>query len=158
MALLTSGPVRPARDLPQNLADLRAQVAANARGRGGARRMVADHGAAHVVRAYMGHVQDNAEEAVRRVLDALAATAAAPRASAELDDGTAIAVRVTVDRGRRGAASTSPARRRSAPTTSTRRGRDDRRRALRLPHAGRRRHPAQRRLPRAARASSCRAG
>ena len=68
--LLTSA-AHPVRDLQQNLADLRAQVAANARGAADLGRMVAEYGLP-VVGAYMRHVQDNAAEAVRRVLDRFA--------------------------------------------------------------------------------------
>ncbi len=94
--LLTSAP-HPVRDLQQNLADLRAQVAANARGAAELGRMVAEHGLP-VVAAYMRHVQDNAAEAVRRVLDRFAGAADAPRTfRLELDDGSEIVVRVTVD-------------------------------------------------------------
>ena len=96
--LLTSAPY-PVRDLQQNLADLRAQVAANARGAAELARMAGEFGL-DVVRAYMRHVQDNAAEAVRRVLDRLAApdAAAAPRSfRQELDDGSAIQVSVAVD-------------------------------------------------------------
>ena len=94
--LLTSAP-HPVRDLQQNLADLRAQVAANARGAAELGRMVAEHGLP-VVAAYMRHVQDNAAEAVRRVLDRFAGAADAPRTfRLELDDGGEIVVRVTVD-------------------------------------------------------------
>jgi 5-oxoprolinase (ATP-hydrolysing) len=50
----------------QNLADLRAQIAANEKGVEELRKMVAVR--PDVVQAYMGHVQDNAEEAVRRVI------------------------------------------------------------------------------------------
>jgi len=60
----------PARNIEQNLADLRAQVAANAKGAEELRRMCAHFGV-DVVHAYMRHVQDNAEEAVRRVITAL---------------------------------------------------------------------------------------
>jgi 5-oxoprolinase (ATP-hydrolysing) len=67
--LLRSGP-HPARNAEQNLADLRAQVAANEEGAAELRRMVARAGLDEV-QAYMGHVQDNAEEAVRRVITAL---------------------------------------------------------------------------------------
>ena len=81
------------RDLAQNLADLRAQVAANARGAAELRRMVAEF-RLPVVTAYMGHVQENAAEAVRRVLDRLGNGSFRQ----ELDDGSAIAVTVTVDR------------------------------------------------------------
>ena len=96
-ALLSSGP-HPVRDLAQNLADLRAQVAANARGAAELGRMVAEFGLP-VVRAYMQHVQDNAEEAVRRVVDRLGDGSFRQ----EMDDGSVIAVRVTVDRSARGA-------------------------------------------------------
>jgi 5-oxoprolinase (ATP-hydrolysing) len=68
-ALLASGRW-PARNTSQNLADLRAQVAANAKGAEELARMV-DHWGLDVVTAYMRHVQDNAEEAVRRVITAL---------------------------------------------------------------------------------------
>src|SRR5688572_18861552 len=67
--LLASG-AHPARNVEQNLADLRAQVAANAKGVQELRRMVGYFGL-DVVSAYMGHVQDNAEESVRRVLGVL---------------------------------------------------------------------------------------
>ena len=94
--LLTSGPY-PVRDLAQNLADLRAQVAANARGVAELGRMVAEFGVP-VVSAYMGHVQANAAEAVRRVLDRLVVAGGAPLAfRLELDDGSAIVVRVAID-------------------------------------------------------------
>jgi 5-oxoprolinase (ATP-hydrolysing) len=96
-ALLASGPF-PVRDLAQNLADLRAQVAANARGEAELARMAAEFGLP-VVDAYMQHVQDNAEEAVRRVIDRIGDGAFRQ----EMDDGSAIAVRVTVDRSARGA-------------------------------------------------------
>ncbi|HKP56728.1 MAG TPA: hydantoinase B/oxoprolinase family protein [Polyangiales bacterium] len=68
-ALLGSGRW-PARNIEQNLADLRAQVAANAKGEEELGKMVEQFGLP-VVQAYMRHVQDNAEEAVRRVIDAL---------------------------------------------------------------------------------------
>ncbi len=68
-ALLASGRW-PARNIEQNLADLRAQVAANAKGAEELKRMCAHFGV-EVVHAYMRHVQDNAEEAVRRVITAL---------------------------------------------------------------------------------------
>jgi 5-oxoprolinase (ATP-hydrolysing) len=69
VALLTSGSY-PVRIVQQNIADLRAQVAANEKGVQELRRMVAHFGL-DVVRAYMGHVQDNAEESVRRVIGVL---------------------------------------------------------------------------------------
>ncbi|MEM9266031.1 MAG: hydantoinase B/oxoprolinase family protein [Cyanobacteria bacterium P01_F01_bin.13] len=67
--LLQSGPY-PVRNLTQNLADLQAQVAANERGVQELGRMVAHYGLEQV-QAYMQHVQDNAAEAVRRVIDVL---------------------------------------------------------------------------------------
>src|SRR6266496_57687 len=67
--LLRSAP-HPSRNPEVNLADLRAQIAANEKGVQELRRMIAHFGL-DVVRAYMGHVQDNAEEAVRRVITRL---------------------------------------------------------------------------------------
>ena len=67
--LLTAGKY-PARNVEQNLADLRAQVAACQKGAAELENMVAHFGLP-VVQAYMQHVQNNAEEAVRRVIDAL---------------------------------------------------------------------------------------
>ncbi|WP_077797030.1 hydantoinase B/oxoprolinase family protein [Streptomyces sp. JHA26] len=93
--LLTGAPY-PSRDPETNLADLRAQVAANAKGVDEVDRMIRHFGP-DVVQAYMQHVQDNAEEAVRQALDTL--TGGAYRY--ETDSGAVIAVRVTVDRGRR---------------------------------------------------------
>ncbi|MFC3053599.1 hydantoinase B/oxoprolinase family protein [Kordiimonas pumila] len=68
-AALASGPY-PARNIDQNIADLKAQIAANRRGASGVKALVAHYGHATVT-AYMGHVQDNAEEAVRRVIETL---------------------------------------------------------------------------------------
>ncbi|HEX8012876.1 MAG TPA: hydantoinase B/oxoprolinase family protein [Casimicrobiaceae bacterium] len=96
-ALLGSGRY-PARNIDQNLADLRAQVAACAKGIAELERMVAHFGLA-VVRAYMKHVQDNAEESVRRVLDALHDG----RFEYEMDSGAKIAVAIAVDKARRSA-------------------------------------------------------
>ncbi|MBF0252119.1 MAG: hydantoinase B/oxoprolinase family protein, partial [Alphaproteobacteria bacterium] len=93
--LLSSGPW-PARNVPQNLADLGAQIAANEKGIAELRRMVAHFGLA-VVRAYMGHVQDNAEESVRQVLDVLKDGEFAY----EMDNGARIRVAVRIDRAAR---------------------------------------------------------
>jgi 5-oxoprolinase (ATP-hydrolysing) len=82
----------PARNPDQNLADLRAQVAANQKGVDELRKMVAYYGL-DVVRAYMGHVQDNAEEAVRRVIAVLKDGAY----RYELDNGARIDVAIRVD-------------------------------------------------------------
>ncbi len=69
VALLRSGK-HPARNTDQNMADIRAQIAANEKGVQELRKMVAHFGL-DVVQAYMRHVQDNAEESVRRVIDRL---------------------------------------------------------------------------------------
>ncbi len=69
IALLSSGKY-PARNVRQNLADLQAQIAANQKGVEELLKMV-EHFGLDVVQAYMQHVQDNAEEAVRRVITAL---------------------------------------------------------------------------------------
>jgi 5-oxoprolinase (ATP-hydrolysing) len=97
LALLARGPY-PARNPRQNLADLRAQIAANEKGAEELARMVAEFGAPTVAR-YMRHVQENAEECVRRVIAALRdGEFALP-----LDNGATIRVKVGVDRMRRSA-------------------------------------------------------
>jgi 5-oxoprolinase (ATP-hydrolysing) len=68
-ALLARGPY-PARNIDQNIADLKAQVAANETGRQDLMKMATAYGL-DTLRAYMAHVQDNAAEEVRRVIDAL---------------------------------------------------------------------------------------
>ena len=93
--LLTSARY-PSRSPETNLADLRAQIAANEKGVEEVRKMV-DHFGLDVVQAYMRHVQDNAEQAVRRVIDALADG----EHEYEMDNGAVIRVRVTVDRAAR---------------------------------------------------------
>ncbi|MBC6983515.1 hydantoinase B/oxoprolinase family protein [Caulobacter sp. 17J80-11] len=94
-ALLGSGRW-PSRNPDQNLADLKAQVAACAKGAEELRSMVAQFGRP-VVDAYMGHVQANAEESVRRVLDVLHDGEFA----VEMDDGATIRVKITVDKAAR---------------------------------------------------------
>jgi 5-oxoprolinase (ATP-hydrolysing) len=94
-ALLT-GAKYPARNPRQNVNDLKAQIAANAKGAHELARMV-EHFTLPVVQAYMGHVQDNAAESVRRVIDRLHDCEFAY----EMDQGTAIKVKITVDRERR---------------------------------------------------------
>ena len=89
--LLADAPY-PSRNPEVNLADLRAQIAANERGVFELRRMV-DHFGLDVVHAYMGHVQDNAEEAVRRVIGALRDG----ERRYEMDGGSVINVAVRVD-------------------------------------------------------------
>ncbi len=93
--LLQSGRY-PVRNVEQNLADLRAMIAANEKGVQELRRMV-DHFGADVVHAYMRHVQDNAEEAVRRVIGSLHDG----EFTYPMDHGAQIKVRVTIDRERR---------------------------------------------------------
>jgi 5-oxoprolinase (ATP-hydrolysing) len=88
----------PARNIDQNIADLRAQIAANEKGVQELARMVAHFGLA-TVRAYMQHVQDNAEECVRRVIGKLNDGAFAY----EMDNGAVIRVRVAVGSDRRSA-------------------------------------------------------
>ena len=97
----------PVRNPAQNLADLRAQIAANEKGVQELRRMVAHFGL-DAVNAYMGHVQDNAAEQVRRALDRLQDGVFV----SEMDNGAVIQVAITLDRERRAAridfAGTSP--------------------------------------------------
>ena len=101
-AILLRGPW-PARSVARNLADLAAQLAANARGAAEIGRLVTSHGAATVT-AYMAHVQANAEARVRAALRALAiADQGAVRHECELDGGERLVVTLEVD-GRRGAA------------------------------------------------------
>ncbi|MCU0828497.1 MAG: hydantoinase B/oxoprolinase family protein [Tabrizicola sp.] len=90
--LLSSGRW-PCRSIDQNMADLKAQVAANETGRRELLRVVAAHGV-QVVRAYMGHVQRNAEECVRAVIDRLIDGSFIY----QMDIGTKIHVSVRVDR------------------------------------------------------------
>ncbi len=94
--LLTDHPY-PARNPHQNIADLKAQIAANEKGVAELRKMIDQFGL-EVVEAYMGHVQDNAAEAVRRVLERL------PDASQyeyPTDTGQVIRVRISIDRKKR---------------------------------------------------------
>jgi 5-oxoprolinase (ATP-hydrolysing) len=95
--ILTSGEY-PCRNPAQNVADLKAQVAANEKGVAELRRMV-KHFGLDVVHAYMGHVQDNAEESVRRVIDALTPS----EFTYEMDQGSQIKVKISVDKKTRSA-------------------------------------------------------
>ena len=90
--LLASGDW-PARSIDTNIADFKAQLAACEKGLQELLRMV-DHFGLEVVHAYMGHVQDNAEESLRRVLPTLRDGAFCYR----MDDGSQIKVDITVDR------------------------------------------------------------
>ena len=89
-----SGPW-PARNVAQNLADLRAQLAANTRGIREIERAARSHGAAALL-AYMRHVQDNAEACMRRAIRGLGDG----RFRYALDNGQQIVVSVAIDRGR----------------------------------------------------------
>jgi 5-oxoprolinase (ATP-hydrolysing) len=95
--LLTEAPF-PSRNPDTNLADLRAQIAANQKGVDEVGKMV-DHFGLDVVQAYMRHVQNNAEESVRLVIDRLDDG----EYRYQMDSGATIAVRVTVDRAARSA-------------------------------------------------------
>ncbi|MEU3187329.1 hydantoinase B/oxoprolinase family protein [Streptomyces sp. NPDC006923] len=88
----------PSRDPDTNLADLRAQIAANEKGIAELRRMAGQFGT-DVVQAYMGHVRRNAEESVRRIVAGLHDG----WYRYETDGGAAIEVAVRVDRAARGA-------------------------------------------------------
>jgi 5-oxoprolinase (ATP-hydrolysing) len=95
ISLLTTA-AYPSRDPATNLADLRAQIAANERGIAELHKMV-DHFGLDVVRAYMGHVQENAAESVRRVITALHDGSY----TYELDNGAKVAVAVRVNQAER---------------------------------------------------------
>ena len=97
LALLASGQY-PSRNPQQNMADLRAQLAANEKGVQELHKMVAEFGL-DVVQAYMRHVQDNAEESVRRVITRLKDGAF----TLPLDNGAQIQVAVRVDAKNRSA-------------------------------------------------------
>jgi len=93
---LLNGAKYPARNPLQNVNDIKAQIAANEKGVQELRKMVR-HFTLPVVRAYMRHVQDNAAESVRRVVDRLHDSAFA----VETDQGARIKVRIAVDRKKR---------------------------------------------------------
>ncbi|HKU17629.1 MAG TPA: hydantoinase B/oxoprolinase family protein [Steroidobacteraceae bacterium] len=107
MRALLAGGRYPARNIEQNLADLRAQVAACQKGAAELAAMV-EHFGLPVVLAYMQHVQDNAEEAVRRVIDALTDG----DFEYPMDNGARVRVSIRIDKAARGArldfAGTSP--------------------------------------------------
>jgi 5-oxoprolinase (ATP-hydrolysing) len=94
-AVLTGGKY-PARNPLQNVNDIKAQIAANEMGLRELRKMVR-HFTLPVVRAYMRHVQDNAAESVRRVLDRLHDSTFA----IETDQGSTIRVRIAIDKKKR---------------------------------------------------------
>ena len=96
-ALLGSGP-HPARKPDRNISDLRAQIAACARGAAALDAIAASYGS-DVVAAYMGHVMDNAEESVRRLIDRLDDGAF----DYAMDNGATVRVAIRVDRASRSA-------------------------------------------------------
>jgi len=95
---LLAGARYPSRNIEQNLADLRAMIAANQKGVTELARIVAEFGL-DVVHGYMRHVQDNAEASVRRVIGALKDGAF----SYEMDDGAVIKVSIAIDHAARSA-------------------------------------------------------
>ena len=133
----------PARNPVQNVNDIKAQIAANEKGVAELRKMVAQF-TLPVVRAYMGHVQDNAAESVRRVLDRLHDA----EFSYEMDQGT---VDQSEDFGRQEAARGHRRFHRQQPAAADQfqraRAGDAGRRALRVPGDGGRRHSDECRLP-----------
>jgi 5-oxoprolinase (ATP-hydrolysing) len=92
LKLLREAPY-PARNPLQNVADLKAQVAANAKGVAELHKLVAEYGLAGV-RAYMGHVQSNAAESVARAIASLKSG----RFEVETDQGATIRVAIRIDR------------------------------------------------------------
>ena len=96
LARLLTGARYPVRTLAQNVNDLKAQVAANEKGVAELKKMIVHFGE-DVVDAYMGHVQDNAAESVRRVLDRLPDG----EFSYEMDQGCKIVVKITIDKDKR---------------------------------------------------------
>ena len=95
---LLGGAKYPARNIEHNIADLKAQIASNTKGVKELRAMI-DHFGLDVVQAYMGHVQDNAEESVRRVIGALKDS----MFTAHTDQGAVIKVAIRVNRETRSA-------------------------------------------------------
>ncbi len=140
---LLTGAKYPARNPLQNVNDLKAQIAANEKGVQELRKMVAQF-TLPVVQAYMQHVQDNAAESVRRVIDRAA------RLRLRLRDGPGHRDQGE-DHGRQGEARGDRRLHRhlaaAADQLQRARAGDARRRALRLPRDGRRRHSDECRLP-----------
>ncbi|PZU15212.1 MAG: 5-oxoprolinase [Sphingobium sp.] len=96
-ALFASGPF-PARNVDQNIADLAAQIAACAKGASELRR-IGDNYGIETISAYMGHVQDQAEAAVRRLIGTLREG----QFTYAMDNGSAVHVAVSIDREARAA-------------------------------------------------------
>ncbi|ESA38788.1 n-methylhydantoinase b acetone carboxylase subunit alpha [Leptolyngbya sp. Heron Island J] len=97
LELLTQAPY-PVRNPHQNIADLQAQIAANEKGVQELHKMV-DHYGLATVQAYMQHVQDNAEESVRRVIEVLNPG----QFTYHMDDGAQVQVAISCDRTQRSA-------------------------------------------------------
>lgn len=95
LAALAAGP-HPARDPGQNLADLLAQLAANAKGERELHRACREHGTATVI-AFTRHIQDNAAATVRELLTRLRPGSF----TLGLDDGSHVQVALTLDAARR---------------------------------------------------------
>ena len=141
-ALLTGGRF-PARNPVQNVNDLKAQIAANEKGVHELHKMVR-HFTLPVVRAYMRHVQDNAAESVRRVIDRLHDASFA----VEMDQGTVIKVRIKVDKQEaRGDGGLHRHQSAAIEQFQCARAGNARRGAVCVPRHGRRRYPDECRLP-----------
>jgi 5-oxoprolinase (ATP-hydrolysing) len=93
---LLTGARFPVRNVVQNVADLKAQIAANERGVAELKKVIAQFGL-DVVEAYMGHVQDNAAESVRRVIERLADS----EFRYPMDQGCEICVKISIDGDKR---------------------------------------------------------
>ena len=98
IAALLANTKNPARNIDQNIADLKAQIAACEKGAFELRKMIDEFGL-EVVNAYARHVQDNAEESVRRVIDVLKNC----EFCYPLDDGGKIKVAIRIDKSARSA-------------------------------------------------------
>ena len=98
IAKLLGAGSNPARNIGQNIADLKAQVASCEKG---AQELILiiDHYSLEVVHAYMQHVQDNAEESVRQVLVQLKDSAF----TYKMDDGHQVSVSINIDQNSRSA-------------------------------------------------------
>ena len=132
----------PARNPLQNVNDLKAQIAACEKGVRELKRMVETF-SLHTVEAFMGHVQDNADESVRRVIDRLADG----EATSVSDQGAVIKVRISVDKAQARGDSRFH-RNVTAAAVELQRARAGHagRGALCVPGDGRRRHPDERRV------------
>ncbi len=97
LSLLQDNPY-PARNPYQNLADIKAQIAANQKGMMELERLTDVYGL-ETVHAYMRHIKDYAEESVRRVIDVLRDG----QFSYPLDDGSVIEVAISIDSQNRSA-------------------------------------------------------